>query len=200
VGRLHRSADSNGLRTLSALSSRSPRSTYDPPVPLYSGKPGHDSCRSSGHRVSDATGLVVRAGSCRHCKRPDVDLLPFRSAGPGLLGICGARATAAAYQRWRPPPRLPRSLPPNFLPPPPPSRGAIGRASFTVSGRPSKSTPLNFAMASAASFSVDISTKPKPLLRPVSRSTMTCADSTWPACVNISLRLSSLAENGRFPT
>src|SRR5690349_11340319 len=89
----------------------------------------------------------------------------------------------AVYHRWRPPPRPPRSRPPPpppkpLPPPPPPSRGGIGRASFTVMDRPSKSAPLYFVIASAASCSVDISTKPKPLLRPVSRSVMILADST----------------------
>src|SRR5437660_1850316 len=102
-------------------------------------------------------------------------------------------SVAFVYHRCRPPPpRWPR-------PPPPPSRGAIGRASLTVSERPSKSAPLNFLMAAAASCSDDISTKPKPLLRPVSRSVMILADSTWPACANISLRLSSVAEKGSSP-
>src|SRR5215467_9792323 len=89
----------------------------------------------------------------------------------------------AVYHLWRPPPpRLPRSRPPPkplpLPPPPPPSRGGIGRASFTVIDRPSKSAPLYFVIASAASCSVDISTNPKPLLRPVSRSVMILADST----------------------
>src|SRR5215472_14702876 len=95
------------------------------------------------------------------------------------LGVCLSIPADRAYHRWRPPPRLPRSPPPpKPLPPPPPSRGGIGRASFTVTDRPSKSAPFNFVIASAASCSVDISTNPKPLLRPVSRSVMTLADST----------------------
>src|SRR5215468_8439003 len=96
------------------------------------------------------------------------------------IGFHSDLTGAVYYQRWRPPPpRLPRSPPPpKPLPPPPPSRGAIGRASLTVTDRPSKSAPLNFVIASAASCSVDISTNPKPLLRPVSRSVTILADST----------------------
>src|SRR5206468_11930352 len=79
------------------------------------------------------------------------------------FGLAGA-----VYHPWRPPPRLPRSPPPpKPLPPPLPSRGAIGRASFTVTDRPSKSAPLNFVFASASSFSFVISTNQKPLLRSV---------------------------------
>ena len=41
------------------------------------------------------------------------------------------------------------------------------------------------AMAAWASWSLPISTKPKPLERPVSRSMITCADSTVPYGSNI---------------
>ena len=43
-------------------------------------------------------------------------------------------------------------------------------------------------MAALASWSVLISTKPKPFDRPVSRSMMTCADSTVPKGANICSR------------
>src|SRR5262249_19904184 len=55
-------------------------------------------------------------------------------------------------------------------------------------------------MASAASWSDDISTNPKPLLRPVSRSVMIFADCTFPAREKVSCRDSSVALNGRLPT
>lgn len=85
-------------------------------------------------------------------------------------------------------------------PPPPPLRGAFGRASLTVSGRPSRSAPFMPAMASRASVSLDISTKPKPRDRPVSRSMITCAESTLPKREKASRMLSSVVVNGRFPT
>ncbi len=46
-------------------------------------------------------------------------------------------------------------------------------ASLTVNARPSTCLPLNAVMAAWASASDPISTKPKPLERPVSRSMMT---------------------------
>src|SRR5476649_2942742 len=71
-----------------------------------------------------------------------------------------------------PPPKPPRLRPAPPPKPPRPSRGAIGFASLTVIGRPSKSAPLYFSIALCASASVDISTKPKPLRRPEARSVM----------------------------
>jgi len=59
---------------------------------------------------------------------------------------------------------------------------------LTVKGRPSFSTPFSAAMAAWASASLPISTKPKPLERPVSRSMMTCADCTEPCASNICCR------------
>ena len=56
---------------------------------------------------------------------------------------------------------------------------------LTVNARPSTSLPFMAAMAAFASWSLDISTKPKPLERPVSRSMMTCADWTVPCAANI---------------
>src|SRR5262249_40821308 len=96
--------------------------------------------------------------------------------------------------------RLPPPPPPNPPRFPPPLLGSIGRASLTVNARPSCSVPFNLAMASFASASVDISTKPKPLLRPVSRSVMIFADSTVPNAANISEREVSLIEKGKLPT
>jgi RNA recognition motif-containing protein len=59
-----------------------------------------------------------------------------------------------------------------------------GRA-LTVKARPSCSLPLRPAMAASASWSVPISTNAKPLLRPVSRSSITCALRTVPNGANI---------------
>src|SRR5687768_11094102 len=96
-----------------------------------------------------------------------------------------------------PPPRPPPPpKPPPPRPPPPPSRGAIGLASLTVIGRPPQSAPLNLLIAFCASSSLDISTKPKPLLRPVSRSVMILALSTVPHWANVSARTSSVALKG----
>ena len=51
---------------------------------------------------------------------------------------------------------------------------------LTVNVRPSNCLPLSAAMAFWPSSFVDISTKPKPLLLPVSRSSITCALLTAP--------------------
>ena len=53
-------------------------------------------------------------------------------------------------------------------------------ASLTVKGRPLKSCSLRPLMAACASESLFISTKPKPLLRPVAKSITTCAFLTAP--------------------
>src|SRR4030095_1688457 len=66
--------------------------------------------------------------------------------------------------------------------PPLESREPIGLASLTVSARPLKSLPLNWAIAWSAPSS--ISTKAKPLDRPVSRSVMIRTVSTGPDCPN----------------
>src|SRR5215831_17630157 len=55
-------------------------------------------------------------------------------------------------------------------------------------------------MAAWASCSVFISTKPKPLERPVSRSMITCADSTVPCASNIFDRSLSVTPYPRLPT
>src|SRR5207237_8806000 len=78
----------------------------------------------------------------------------------------------------RPPPPPPK--PPRPPPPPPPPRSSRGRASLTVRARPLCCWPLSAAIAASASASLAISTKPNPLLRPVSRSLITWADVTWP--------------------
>ena len=85
-------------------------------------------------------------------------------------------------------------------PPPPPVRGAFGRASLTVSGRPPMSAPFIPAIAARPSSAFGISTKPKPRDRPVSRSWMTCADSTVPNLEKAERNCSSLVVNGRLPT
>jgi hypothetical protein len=51
----------------------------------------------------------------------------------------------------------------------------MGRASFTTKLRPPRGWPFMPLMAACASASDAISTKPKPLERPVSRSIMTLA-------------------------
>jgi hypothetical protein len=55
-------------------------------------------------------------------------------------------------------------------------------------------------MAAAASSGLVISTKPKPRDRPVSRSSITEADSTAPACEKSSRSSSLVVRNERFPT
>lgn len=79
-------------------------------------------------------------------------------------------------------------------------RGARGLASLTVSGRPSTSAPFMPAIAACASLSLLISTKPKPRERPVSRSMMTCAESTDPNALNAVWRLSFVVLKDRLPT
>lgn len=78
-------------------------------------------------------------------------------------------------------------------------RSAIGRASFTVSTRPSSSLPFHIEIADSASAS-SISTKPKPRDRPVIFSVMTVADTTAPAFEKASLRLSDVVPQERLPT
>src|SRR5918996_934514 len=79
----------------------------------------------------------------------------------------------------RPPPKPPRPPPPPRLP-----RSSRGRASLTVRLRPLNSLPLNCEIAASPSSLEDISTNPNPRERPVSRSSITEADSTVPACAN----------------
>src|SRR5712692_5746953 len=55
-------------------------------------------------------------------------------------------------------------------------------------------------MAAWASASLPISTKPKPLERPVSRSMMTCADATVPCGSKVRCKSLSVNEYGRLPT
>src|SRR5713101_7994225 len=69
--------------------------------------------------------------------------------------------------------------------PPPPPRFSRGLASLTFNARPPTSWPLNFSMAAAPSSLVDISMKPKPRERPVSRSSIRDMLSTVPVCANI---------------
>jgi len=56
----------------------------------------------------------------------------------------------------------------------------MGRASLTTQLRPPRDWPFMPLMAACASASLPISTKPKPLERPVSRSIMTFALVTLP--------------------
>src|SRR5688572_17455440 len=91
-----------------------------------------------------------------------------------------------------------RPYPPPPPPPPPPVRGR-SCASLTLSGRPPKSLPLSACIAREAS-ALDISTKPKPRGRPVSRSFTSDSFSTVPCSANKARSVSSVAENGRLPT
>src|SRR5262245_14632173 len=66
--------------------------------------------------------------------------------------------------------------------------------------RPSSDVPLSEEMAFSASSVVAISTKPKPLERPVSRSVITAADITSPKRAKAPRRPSLEVENERPPT
>src|ERR1035438_955657 len=127
----------------------------------------------------------------------DVNLLPRRAQGYDLLqkgdeltaGMAGS-GFAGRYQRLfcRPPPP-----PPPRYPPPLPPRSSFGRASLTFSALPSSSLPFRPAMAASASVATLISTNPKPLARPVSRSVTTLTRSTVPYSSNIDRTASSVA-------
>lgn len=108
----------------------------------------------------------------------------------------GARAPPRAiYQRlfWRKPPPFVRD-------PPAPERAAFGRASLTLSTRPSSSRPLRAAIARSPSPSLLISTNPKPLARPVSRSVTRFTRSTVPCASNMPRMSASVEPKLRFPT
>lgn len=79
-------------------------------------------------------------------------------------------------------------------------RSSRGRASFTLRARPPKSVPFKASMALLASSLSFIVTKPKPLERPDSRSTMMVAFSTVPNSPKESDSSCSEADHGRFPT
>jgi hypothetical protein len=66
--------------------------------------------------------------------------------------------------------------------------------------RPSSDWPFMALIAACASTALDISTKPKPLERPVSRSIMTFAEVTVPNCANAACNDSSRTEYARLPT
>ena len=105
-------------------------------------------------------------------------------------------AELPAYQRlfWRePPPPLPRY-------PPPDPRSVFGRASLTFSARPSRSAPFKAAIARSPSALSLISTNPKPLACPVSRSVTMLTRSTAPCAANRDRTASSVAPKLRFPT
>src|SRR5207249_3011518 len=72
-------------------------------------------------------------------------------------------------------------------------------AQLEVRARPSQSVPFSACAARAAS-SFDISTKPKPRGRPVSRSLIRASLSTVPCGENRARTVSSVAVKGRFPT
>src|SRR5262249_38323699 len=104
----------------------------------------------------------------------------------------------------QPPPRPPPPPPPKPRPPPNPlplgPRLSPGRASLTVSWRPSISRPLRAAIAASADSRESISTKANPRERPVSRSVTKLADSTTPICPNSSSSSCSDTLKGRLPT
>jgi hypothetical protein len=100
---------------------------------------------------------------------------------------------SAGYQR------LLRCWPPCERFPPPP-RSSFGRASLTVSARPSNSRPLRSAMARWPSASFCISTNPKPLGCPVSRSVTILTRSTAPCASNRDRTPSSVELKLRLPT
>jgi hypothetical protein len=102
-----------------------------------------------------------------------------------------------AYQRLvcrEPPPPLPR------YPPPPDPRSVFGRASLTFSALPSRSLPFKAAIALSPSALSLISTNPKPLACPVSRSVTMLTRSTLPCTANRDRTASSVAPKLRFPT
>src|SRR5262249_60034819 len=94
----------------------------------------------------------------------------------------------------RPPPKPPRP------PPPKPPRSSRGLASLTVRARPPIWWPFSAAIAAFASASDPISTKPKPLLRPVSRSMITSELLTAPCAANSAFNSSLVPEYRRSPT
>src|ERR1035437_11046714 len=92
-------------------------------------------------------------------------------------------------QRLRPPP-----------PPPPLGRSVLGRASLTFNARPSSSRPFTAAIAFSASPSLAISTNPKPLGCPESRSVQMLTRSTVPWVSNRERTEASVTPKLRLPT
>lgn len=149
------------------------------PYPEFGGNPGGNRKRSCGtprarRRRSGGAGMLFfrdRAErKAQHGLGPQIPLPAGRTENRGsritLRSRRGCAGRRAAAQRPRGPERNP----------PPPERSC---ASFTLSVRPSKSVPFNAAMARAAS-ALDISTKPNPRGRPVSRSLISDTFSTVP--------------------
>src|ERR1035437_934035 len=95
--------------------------------------------------------------------------VPEDTAVAAPTGAATVRERLLYYQRLRPPP-----------PPPPLGRSVLGRASLTFNARPSSSRPLTAAIAFSASPSLAISTNPKPLGCPESRSVQMLTRSTVP--------------------
>ena len=100
-----------------------------------------------------------------------------------------------AYQRL-----FCRAPPPPRYPPPPDPRSVLGRASLTFSVLPSRSVPFKAAIALSPSALSLISTNPKPLACPVSRSVTMLTRSTVPCVANMDRTASSVAPKLRFPT
>src|SRR5262249_23050859 len=121
--------------------------------------PGHNavtSCLLEAHRNQPSQGSFA-----------DLARAPPLGLEAALLPNYQRRSRGGRPPR-PPPPPAPRLPPPP--PPPPPARSGFGRASLTVTARPSTVFPFNPSIALAASSSFGISTNAKPRGRPVSRS------------------------------
>src|SRR5579864_852000 len=85
-------------------------------------------------------------------------------------------------------------------PPPPPERSVLGRASLMLRALPSTVTPFRAAIAFSPSLSLSISTNPKPLGCPESRSVQMLTRPTVPWGSNSERTVSSVAPKLRLPT
>jgi len=138
-----------------------------------------------------------RMASCR-VSRPIA-----RSGSTGLVSSTSAAIAVASSVRSASRTTRKRSTPDDSNPPyqrPESRRSRFGRASFTLSARPSNSMPFNAAMALSACESSDISTNANPRERPVSRSVIKATDSTAPCSSKRERMVSSVVANARFPT
>src|SRR5690348_2323442 len=85
-------------------------------------------------------------------------------------------------------------------PPPPPERSVLGRASLMLRALPSTVTPFRAAIAFSPSLSLSISTNPKPLGCPESRSVQMLTRPTVPWGSNSERTVCSVAPKLRLPT
>ncbi len=125
---------------------------------------------------------------------------PTAVAATTAAAEAATTATGAATAATEAAATTARTTAPPPPPPKPPGRSSRGRASLTTIARPSRAWPFMPLMAAWASASEPISTKPKPLERPVSRSIMTLALETLPYCANACCRSSSRMLYERLPT